>query len=256
MTGQKLDNFKDTYQNSEEERLDVLSAYKSSEGNLNQVFREVMLSNPLDDEDRFHEYIDKAIESGEVQSYDAYVNESSTKKEKRHRHAAKEGEEAKEYAKKLGVHDDLFGSKKSKAKKNGKMDHEAGLANLIMSKQKHRAATFLDDLEAKYAGGGKKGGAKGKSGSKRKVEEPPEELFQTNRKKTRRDAEVVDEVEDHEDTVDLEMTSECEEEEAEEDDSHDDKDVEEEVKPAKPKKNGTKARERAPRGRRGAMKRT
>lgn len=203
-----MNSFKDTYQNSEEERKDVLSAYKSAKGNLDKVFKQVMLSNPLDDEDRFRALINDAIKTGEVEEYDAYANEPTKKKAKRREVATREGVEAEEHAKELGLHHKLFGSKKSESTKNGKKDDETGLAELIQQRQKGRAATFLDDLEAKYGGGKDSKSQKGK-GSKRKVEEPPEELFQRNRQKKQKvpEAEVEDDEEENGGSVDLDDES-------------------------------------------------
>ena len=207
MTGSKLNTFKDTYQNSEEERSDVLSAYESAKGNLDQVFRIVMLSNPLDDEERFRALIDKAIKTGEVEDYDAYSKETSIKKKCRHDFAAREGVEAKAYAKKLGVYDDLFGSKKSKVKKNGELDDEAGLADLIQQRQKGRAANFLDDLEAKYGGGKQSKRQNGVGKTRKEVKEPPEEMFQRNRVKKGKTPEDQIDDNDDEDIVDLDAES-------------------------------------------------
>ena len=244
MTGEKLDDFKSTYQGSEEEREDVLKAYKARQGDIDYVFRQVMLSNPLDDEERFREYIDAAIEAGEVEGYQAYTKEKVKKKNARHQLAAREGKEAKEHAKKIGVYDSLFGNGEGKAGKNGS---DKGLADLIQQRQKARAGTFLDDLEAKYAGGGQKGGRRQNGGTKRKLEEPPEELFQRNRgKKARASKAKVEEDSDDEISLDDEDTASDFEEEGEDDDD---------VKPAKSKSkrktktNGVaKKRKRAKRG--------
>ena len=140
-----------------------------------------MHSNPLEDEDRFRMSIDEAIKAGEVEGYDAYINEPENKKRRRHEKAAREGAEAEEYAKELGVHEDLFGSRKGRAKKGAKADGEAGLADLIQQRQKGRAANFLDDLEAKYGGG--KQSKKGTGKKRKDMEEPPEEMFERNRQK-------------------------------------------------------------------------
>ena len=173
VTGESLNALKSTYQGSDEEKRDVLQAYTSSKGNMNAVLRTVMLSNPLDDEERFRQYVDEAIANGEVKAYEAYTNESTRKKERRHENARQEGKEAEDYAKKMGVYDQLFERKPGK-KRTGKVEDESGLAALIQQKTKGRAATFLDSLEAKYASGAKST----KKGKKRLDDEPPEEAFQ------------------------------------------------------------------------------
>ena len=194
MTGERLNNFKSTYQDSEEEKRDVLKAYTASKGKLNALFRMVMLSNPLDDEERFRRYIDRAIEEEEVDRYDAYVNESKETRDKRHRKARKEAKEAEEHAKASGIHESIFGNGDGKSNKSGNKDSESALADMIQQRNKSRSATFLDDLEAKYAGD-KKGAASGKKGKKRaREDEPPEEAFQkTAEKPKKRKASKVEE---------------------------------------------------------------
>lgn len=173
VTAESLNKLKSTYQGSEEEKRDVLRVYVSSKGNLNTVFRTVMLSNPLDDEKRFCGYIDKAVANGEVEAYEAYTNESARKREHRHENARREAKEAEGYAKNLGVYEQLFEGKVGQ-KKDGKDEDDSELAALIQQKSKGRAASFLDNLEAKYAGGAKNT----KKGKKRLEDEPPEEAFE------------------------------------------------------------------------------
>ncbi len=240
MTGKTLDNFKDSYQHSEEERLDVLAAYKAASGDVDKIFRQVMLSNALDDEERFRGYIDQAIKDGELEALGAYIGESVKKKERRHKDAKREGKEAKEHAKKIGVYDQLFGDengvtgKKGSKKANKKESHDS-LAGLIQQRQKARDGNFLDELEAKFAPKGK-GATNGKSGKKRKNEEPPEELFQKNGQQKKGKVSNAEDEGEHEEEVDLEADFEAEaEEEAEEEEE------EEEVKPAKSKSKGTRS---------------
>jgi DnaJ family protein C protein 9 len=143
------------------------------------VYATVMLSDPLEDEDRFRVIIDEAIEKGDVKGFKAYVNETAAAKRARMREAEGEAEEAMEYAKELGVADKLFG----KGKK-GKDSGEDALAALIQKRQEGRSS-FLDNLEAKYANKAKSARPKGKKGKKRVSEdededdgEPSEEAFQ------------------------------------------------------------------------------
>lgn len=195
VTGQTLDNFKCKYQHSDEERRDVVAAYKSSKGRLDNVFDLIMMSNPLDDEERFREYINAAIESGEVDPYPDYTNEPENKKCGRHAHARREAAEAEKHAKKKGIYEKLWGNGSSKNNKNKSKDDEAGLAQLIQQRSKKRAATFLEDLEAKYVGENKepKRPRNVKNGKKRKTEEPPEDAFQKAKEHARkRKAQMVE----------------------------------------------------------------
>lgn len=222
VTSTTIGSFKDKYQGSDEEKRDVLGSYTQAQGKLNTVFRQVMLSNPLHDEDRFRGYIDHAIKDGQVEAYDAYTKETQKQKDHRQAAARKEGKAAEEYAKKLGKYDSIFGDGAGKSKKKGsRKDEGPDLAELIQQRQKGRADTFLDNLEAKYAAP-KKGTAKSQSGKKRKVEEPPEELFQRNRQKQKA-AKAEDDNEDDEE-IDLENDTPVSE-----DDDDDD------LKPAKKK---------------------
>lgn len=209
VTTERLDSFKSTYQNSDEEKRDVLATYRSSKGKLNSIFNAVMLSNPLDDEDRFRAYIDQGIKDGDVEAYDAYVHEPKAAREKRFKRAKKESEGAKEHAKTLGVYDSLFGDGKAgKASKKAKADAaEPDLAALLQQRAKGRADTLLETIEAKYVGS--------KNGKKRKaMDEPSEEAFQkAARRMKKRRAPVMEENEDqdNEEDIDLEQDSPKEE---------------------------------------------
>ena len=227
ITSTTISSFKDKYQGSDEERQDVLASYTQAHGKLSTVFSQVMLSNPLHDEDRFRGYIDHAIESGEVEAYDAYTKETQKQRDRRQAKAKRDEKEAEEYLKKTGKYDSIFGDDAGKSKKKGSQkDAGPDLAELIQQRRKGRADTFLDSLEAKYAAP-KKGTAKSQNGKKRQGEEPPEELFQRNRQKKQKatKAEVYDEDDEDEEDIDLENDTPI---------SQDEED--EEVKPAKTKR--------------------
>lgn len=177
VTSESIEKFAQSYKNSIEEKDDVLKAYRKFQGGWDAIYATVMLSNPLEDEERFRCYIDEAIEKGEVQAFKAYTEESDKVKAARMKAARREGKEAMEYAEKLGVKDKLFGKKGGK-----KESSEDALAALIMQKQAGRG-DFFDHLEAKYAG--KEKPAKAKKGKKRASEGeddedgmPSEEAFQ------------------------------------------------------------------------------
>ncbi|KAL8757583.1 MAG: hypothetical protein Q9199_002114 [Rusavskia elegans] len=202
-----LDDFSNTYKNSDDERKDLLAAYEKHKGKLNGVYEEVMLSNPLEDEDRFHGIIDKAIEDGEVEGYKAYVKETKSSKDARMKKARREAEHA-EHEKRANVkYQSIFGgdgkgasavngstisanegdedvndaetmTKRQKKAMRGHGDL-GNLAAMIQSRNKARGATFFDNLEAKYAGT-----SSSDKGAKRKAEEEPdEEAFQKTKAK-------------------------------------------------------------------------
>ena len=205
-----------------------MTSYTKSQGKLNSVFSQVMLSNPLHDEDRFRGYIDHAIKNGEVEAYDAYTKETQKQRDSRQARAKRDGKEAEEYAKKLGKYESIFGDVTGKSnKKVSKKDEGPDLAELIQQRQKGRADTFLDNLEAKYAVP-KKGTAKGQNGKKRKAEEPPEELFQKNRQRKPKVAKAKIYDEDEEE-IDLENDGPISEDEDDDD-----------LKPTKTKRNAVK----------------
>lgn len=167
-----IEKFAKKYKGSDEEKDDVLVAYEQCEGDMDAIFEHVILSNVMEDEGRFREIIDTAIEEEGVPAFKAYTKESKAKRAARLRRARSEAEEAEDYAKELGVHDQIFGDKKGK--KKSKTGSEDALAALIQRRQQDRSESFFDHLEAKYAAP-----SKGKKGKKRAVDdEPSEEAFQ------------------------------------------------------------------------------
>jgi DnaJ family protein C protein 9 len=138
---------------------------------MDKIYATVMLSDVLEDDERIRKTINEAIASGDVKEFKAYQNESQKSKDARVKNAQREGKEAEEYAKELGVHDKLFGGGKKKTKK----DAEADLAALIRGNQAKRGMDFSDSLAAKYGAVPK---AKGKKRAAEDDEEPDEEAFQ------------------------------------------------------------------------------
>ncbi|OLN85334.1 DnaJ-like protein subfamily C member 9 [Colletotrichum chlorophyti] len=166
--------FAEKYKGSDEEKDDLLIAYEQHKGDMDMIYETVMLSDVLEDDDRFRSIIDEAIASKDVQAYKRYTKESKLSKAARVKAAKGEAQEAEDYARELGVHDKLFADQKSKGKKKSKNGGEDDLAALIRSNQQKRAG-FLDDLAAKYGAT-----SQPKKGKKRVVddEEPSEEAFQ------------------------------------------------------------------------------
>ncbi|KAF2089366.1 DnaJ-domain-containing protein [Saccharata proteae CBS 121410] len=167
-----IDNFKSEYKGSDEEKRDLLAAYEKHKGSMNKIYEVVMLSNPLEDEDRFRAIIDGAIEDGVVDSQKKYVEETELSRQRRMDRARKEAEEAQEHSETLKT------SKKGKSKAAYAPEDLGGLAAMIQQRQKGRAANFLSGLEEKYA-------PKDKKSKKRRtpMEEPSEEAFASNRAK-------------------------------------------------------------------------
>jgi DnaJ family protein C protein 9 len=144
---------------------------------MDQVYERVMLSDVIEDDERFRKTIDEAIETGDVPSFAAYKKENKRKRAARAKAAKAEEQEAEELAKELGVHDKIFGGK-AKGKK-GKGNSEDDLAALIQKRQKDRSEGFLDHLAEKYGAKPKSSGKKGKKrAAEEEEEEPSEEAFQ------------------------------------------------------------------------------
>ena len=177
VTLEKIDGFKQEYQGSEEEKGDVLKAYKKYKGNLDKVFESIMLSNILDDEERFRNYIDTAIESKEVDAFKAYTEETERSKDRRRKSASREKVKAEKEAQRM--------KDEKESKTTGKKTSKGGMADLaalIQQRGANRASAFLDDLGTKYAGNAK-GRTKGK---KEPVDEPSEEAFAAMAKRKRK----------------------------------------------------------------------
>jgi DnaJ family protein C protein 9 len=74
VTTDAIDEFKESYQHSEEEMNDVLGYYEEFEGNMQKVFDHVMLSDPDEDAERFQKYVDDGLKDGRLSyCYDAYT---------------------------------------------------------------------------------------------------------------------------------------------------------------------------------------
>ncbi|RMZ91765.1 hypothetical protein DV736_g1025, partial [Chaetothyriales sp. CBS 134916] len=144
--GAMIDKIRSEYQGSDDERQDVLRIYEEHEGNMDALYEEIMCSNVLDDDVRFRQIIDQAIADGAAQAHKAYVKETKASQRRRKRQAEQEADEALALAEELGVRDRLFGAAGSKG---GKANGEDALKALVQQRQQGRAASFLDQLEAK-----------------------------------------------------------------------------------------------------------
>jgi DnaJ family protein C protein 9 len=135
-----------------------------------------MLSDILEDDDRFRRIFDEEIAKGTIESYRAYERDNNDAARKKAKAAEKkrrddfDKKEAKKQAKEEAAAK-ASGKPKPKSKKK-----DAGgmgdLAALIAQRQKARHGNFFDNLEAKYAPTGR--------GSKRasSMDEPSEEMFE------------------------------------------------------------------------------
>lgn len=153
ITIEDIRNYEKTYKGSEEELKDVKNAYLQKQGDMNHIFEAVPFTN-INEEPRLRDIIQKLIESGEVPAFDAFVNETKAKKERRRRKYEKEAKLAEEVERK-------------RQKANG--NDENDLAMAIQKRQgerQDRLSSFFDNLEKKYCGSPKSG--KKKAGKKAK----------------------------------------------------------------------------------------
>ncbi|RKF56634.1 putative J domain-containing protein [Golovinomyces cichoracearum] len=179
-----IEKFALAYKGSEEEKEDLLAAYQDAKGKWAHIYEVVILSDPLEDEERFREIIDQAIEDGNIKAYKSYTNETARAKKRRLDARLKEKKEVAELAQEVGAEDLL---------KTTSAEESNSILKALIKKKNSARSTFLDDLEAKYAPAEKKKKvSKGKNSKKRgsddnQVEfdndEPSEEVFLALRKK-------------------------------------------------------------------------
>jgi DnaJ family protein C protein 9 len=194
-----INKLSNEYKGSADERRDLLNAYTKGKGNLGTVYQLVMLSDILEDDDRFRKILDEEITNGNIKSFPAYQKETDATRQKAKDAEVKRRENYDNLeAKKNGeetAKGKANGKGKPKSKKAGGAGDMADLAALIQQRQKARSGGFFDQLEAKYAPKSR--------GSKRStpMEEPPEELFEANRaaKKPKRSTRAKKAVEEDED---------------------------------------------------------
>lgn len=173
---QNIKKISDDYKGSTEERNDLVKAYTRGKGDLNFIYENVLLSDILEDDERFRQILDEEIEEGNIESLPAYSKETDATREKaktierkrREKFDKKNGKDAVDKAK-----------AKQKAKKSGGAGDISDLAALIQQRQKARSGNFFSSLEAKYAPPSKARGKK--RGTPMDEDEPSEEAFQAAR---------------------------------------------------------------------------
>ncbi|KAJ8064655.1 hypothetical protein OCU04_006978 [Sclerotinia nivalis] len=266
VTADAINEFSNYYKGSDEEKDDLLKAYTVHEGKWGKMYQVIMLSDPVQDEERFREIIEEAIKKGEVEEYAVFRQESKASKAKRMKKAREEEKEAAKAAKQLGADKLLKGSsgdgaEKSKKPKKQVPGHMDDLAAIIQARQASRGS-FLDGLEAKYASGGKKlakdpggldeeefqriqnglgsskskGKAKGK-GKKREADsedDVEEDKIPTPKKKSSRGRKREPVVEEEDKDEDVEMDDGGNDYQAEEAEEDEEEEIEVEVEVEKP----------------------
>lgn len=197
VTDATIENARNGYVGTEEEKADLLKAYEKVKGDMARIYQLIMFAEPWEDEERFRVIIDAAIKNEEVTGWGRYMMETPYDRERRIARAKRMRDgEAKE----------LEDEKAKKAKKAGgkkgaqefKVEGFGDLAAMIQQRQKARSG-FFDRLEEAYTPA---------SRGKKRQSEPPEEAFAAmgERMKKKRKQSEPDEAE--EDSEEAEEESE------------------------------------------------
>eukprot|EP00930_Biecheleria_cincta_P087519 TRINITY_DN76742_c0_g1_i1.p1 TRINITY_DN76742_c0_g1~~TRINITY_DN76742_c0_g1_i1.p1 ORF type:complete len:265 (+),score=68.80 TRINITY_DN76742_c0_g1_i1:44-796(+) len=132
VTSESVEAFARHYRASDEERADVLKAYREGDGDLGKVIDSVMLATE-DGASRFQDLIEAAIAAGEVQRLRGLaLSTTEAQAAKRQRKAAKEASEAK----------------KELERRSGDLQ---SLAEVIRSRNAARGEAFEARLDARLA---------------------------------------------------------------------------------------------------------
>ena len=144
VTSERLDAMSSAYKGSTEEASDLAREYRAAKGDMDRIMGAMMFSTQ-EDEPRYRQLLEAAIEAGDLPKHRAFTQETAGKAKRRKERASREAAEAEEHAKELG----LDGSGGSDA-----------LAAAIVARQANRQQGLdglLSSLEARHGGGGKAG---------------------------------------------------------------------------------------------------
>ncbi|KAF7179865.1 hypothetical protein CNMCM7691_008917 [Aspergillus felis] len=176
-----IDKIKKEYQGSAEEVKDILEAFDRYRGDMDRVYESVMLSNVLDDDERFRAIIDKAIGEGKVEGYKKYTDEPAKKRQARIKRAQQEAKEAEELAQELEEKKKTKTTGKEKATTTKKKTKTKDISDLgdLAAAIKQRQANRMESLMEKWQTEAEtlKGGDGKRKKRKTLFEEPPEEAF-------------------------------------------------------------------------------
>ncbi|KAI0218833.1 hypothetical protein L0F63_003618, partial [Massospora cicadina] len=150
VSSESIEKLRNKYQHSIEERDDVIEAYKINKGDMNKILDSIILSS-TNDEKRFMEYIESAIEAGDLKRFPKFTQTTTEKAHKAR--VRKEEKEAKELE--LSVEDDEKKTHKGSKGKDHNTDSLESLAQLIKANQNNREANsdaFFERLANRYSG--------------------------------------------------------------------------------------------------------
>lgn len=129
-----LDKVKQAYQGSEEERQDLLRYYEIHKGDMNSIMCSIIFST-AEDEPRFCQIIQQAIDGAQVNDYEAFQNEPQQNVVKRKRRYKKEAKEASNYREAL---------------QQARKGDTSSLFSAIATRQKDRQEDLLQRITEKY----------------------------------------------------------------------------------------------------------
>jgi DnaJ family protein C protein 9 len=129
-----LDQVKQSYQGSEEEKQDLLKFYELYQGDMDAILSCVIFST-LEDEPRFRKMLKSAVNDGLIPDYPALSDEPEKKIANRRKKYQKEAKEASEY---------------KKALQQARRGDSKGLVSAIAIRQKDRQEELLNKIMSKY----------------------------------------------------------------------------------------------------------
>jgi len=129
-----MDAFFGKYRNSQEELEDLCRYYEMHKGSMDGIMDNMFSADCLADEPRFKEILHNEIETGNLNDYKAFSEESKTKAAKRKEYYTIEAEEAEALRKLKGID-----------------ESEESLRMAIVANSR-KNADLLDNLATKYAG--------------------------------------------------------------------------------------------------------
>eukprot|EP01103_Thecamoeba_quadrilineata_P008008 TRINITY_DN1780_c0_g1_i1.p1 TRINITY_DN1780_c0_g1~~TRINITY_DN1780_c0_g1_i1.p1 ORF type:complete len:184 (-),score=45.98 TRINITY_DN1780_c0_g1_i1:166-717(-) len=134
VTPEDIKAFEKNYKHTDEERKDVIEAYRTSKGDMDRILDKVLLST-VDDEERFREIIRDAIKNKEVSEFKKFTKEPKAKALARKKKANWEKEASQKHAKDL------------EKKKKGK-NEELSIVQLFADRNAKRKANFEDMISS------------------------------------------------------------------------------------------------------------
>ncbi len=162
VTPELIENDRIAYQGSDEEYDDILEIYKSSGGDIDEIFEGIAhLEYSEEQEERIFRLLKKALDKKDIKTtnkFKKYEKNRSKEIKKQLKKVKSEAKEAEELAKELGLDENLKKIKKKPNGKQSKEEEEDALRSLILSKRSKSNGldSFIDKLEAKYATNTKK----------------------------------------------------------------------------------------------------